>query len=85
MGFVAKPVAELLPLGRGDARFAPARGPVRIIEWAFARRPPVHQRQAVAQVVDVCGDRVLPRAAVCIRGAQENCAKPTVFPPGSFT
>src|SRR2546423_4578792 len=49
--------AQLLPLRGVDARLAPARGPVRIIERVFASRPTVHQRETVPEVVDVCGNR----------------------------
>jgi len=50
-------VPQLLPLGVGDCRFAPARAPIGAAERIlFAAGPPVHERQAVAQVIDVGGN-----------------------------
>src|SRR6267154_2055376 len=57
MRFGRKVLAELLPLYCGDAGLSPARAPVSGIKRILAGAPPVHQREAVPQVIDLRGDR----------------------------
>src|SRR5687767_12633217 len=51
-----------------NGRLAPAVAPVGRVEWIFTPAPPVHEREPIAHMIDVGGDRrACRRARGCLR------------------